>query len=79
LAGRLCDGRSPRVEAVLDRADGQPTQRVAGIDMVRGLTILGVMLFHRWNFTTGRIFFTLSHATLLLRIGDRIVEGNLPR
>ncbi len=46
--------------------------------MLRGLAILGVVLFHLWSFTAGHFFFGLSHATLLARLRDRIAEGSLP-
>jgi peptidoglycan/LPS O-acetylase OafA/YrhL len=42
--------------------------------MLRGLAILEAILFHLWNFNTGSIYFTPSHATLIKRLGTQISD-----
>ncbi len=48
--------------------------RDLGIDLLRGIAILGVVLFHLWGFTVGRFVFPPRHSQLLGEIGDHLQD-----
>jgi peptidoglycan/LPS O-acetylase OafA/YrhL len=68
----MSDTRTSSQASAPARADAP--ERDIGIDLVRGIAILGVVIFHLWGFTQGRFAFPPRHSELLGEVGDRLQD-----
>jgi len=54
--------------------ESNPPGRDPGIDLLRGIAILAVVIFHLWGFTVGRFVFPPRHSDLLSEIGEHLQD-----